>query len=283
MKTAFYIAQSADIDRYCKMAVHFAFPTDFISTTFYSSFLNGVQVVNGLREPGFIPQFQNVPYLRRFRVNGTISIASFVNSFELQIGPCTESNSNSRDYLPEIQLETNIASFHHRHHRHSLSVDTMLLDGHILVCLHVTSGASGPSRASRFESMGHYPILAGYDFSGDPLYVAAICVEYLWYFTCVKDSSSIAIYTDEVGDRHSTHDFFVLALRHNPSDLPSPYPRPRSGSMDPTGPVFWLKLWPEKDPDYYDDVRLSDDQHLVSFLNESCIRNCKEDEILSGL
>lgn len=64
-----------------------------------------------------------------------------------------------------------------------------------------------------------------------------------------------------------TDEFFVLALRHDPPPRPS-YPR---GALDPTGPVFWLRFWPVKDPDYYEDEggRLRDDRHLEAFLDEA--------------
>jgi len=38
--------------------------------------------------------------------------------------------------------------------------------------------------------------------------------------------------------------------------------------MDPTGPLFWLKFWPEKDLDYSKDTRLADDRILESFLDD---------------
>ncbi len=41
----------------------------------------------------------------------------------------------------------------------------------------------------------------------------------------------------------------VIALRHNPSDMLPPYPRIPEGAMDQTGPLFWLKFWPRRDPD----------------------------------
>ncbi len=35
-------------------------------------------------------------------------------------------------------------------------------------------------------------------------------------------------------------EFFVLALRHDPSDSPPPYPRIPVGAIDQTGPSYWL-------------------------------------------
>ncbi len=39
--------------------------------------------------------------------------------------------------------------------------------------------------------------------------------------------------------------------------------------MDPTGPLHWLKFWPQKDPDYcaLSDSAALDDSHLESVLN----------------
>lgn len=126
-------------------------------------------------------------------------------------------------------------------------------------------------RNTCFHSTGHYPILAGCRYFPTLrralLYVAAVRSGDIWYFTHVQEGASSATYTDEVGDVQTTHDFFVLALRHNPSDMTPPYPRTRRGAMDPTGPVFWMKFWPERDPDYFEDSRLTDDRYLESFLD----------------
>lgn len=138
----------------------------------------------------------------------------------------------------------------------------MLLNGHMVTCLSVDG------REAKFDSKGHYPILAGYDKNGTSLFVAAIRLELLWYFTCVKDGASAATFADEIGEIHSTHKSFVLALRYDPTSFMSPYPRAHEGAMHPTGPLFWLKFWPERDPDYFEDDRLADDLILESFLTE---------------
>ncbi len=84
----------------------------------------------------------------------------------------------------------------------------------------------------------------------------------------MKDGASTAVYSDEVGASRIADEFFVLALRHDPSDFPPPYPRARKGGMDPTGPVSWLRFWPEKDPEYFEDSPLVDDRLVESFLDE---------------
>ncbi len=52
--------------------------------------------------------------------------------------------------------------------------------------------------------------------------------------------------------------------------------------MDPTGPVFWLRFWPEKDPEYFEDAHLIDDRLLGSFLDEFIAQRDLERSILSG-
>ncbi|KLO09035.1 hypothetical protein SCHPADRAFT_582783 [Schizopora paradoxa] len=253
----FYVAQSVDIDRYCKREVleHLKKDTEMIQTVnLYSRYMNRVQVLNGLVGFAFIPLFRNVPYLRRFRSNVTYF------------------TSNNLPEIPEISSSSIEGSM-----RSNLTVDTMLLDGHTLVCI----GVDG--REAAFNSTGHYPILGGYDAHGAPLYVAAIHLEYLWYFTSVKEGAKSAKYIDELGKTHVTTKFFVLGLRYDPCDTPPPYPRARRGAMDATGPVSWMRLWPEKDPEYFeDDCLVTEDRRLTTFLDEFSARSVSEHELISG-
>jgi len=165
-----------------------------------------------------------------------------------------------RDNLPEKPIGANL-------HK-DFSVDTMLLhvNGHAVTCLSVDG------LEARFDSTGHFPILAGYDTYGQQLYVAAIRRGLLWHFTRIKEGVSTATYADEIGKTQTTPKFFVLALRYDPCSFMSPYPRAHKGAMDPTGPLFWLKFWPEKEPDYYDDDRLADDRILETLLNRISAR-----------
>ncbi|KLO16301.1 hypothetical protein SCHPADRAFT_901686 [Schizopora paradoxa] len=60
-----------------------------------------------------------------------------------------------------------------------------------------------------------------------------------------------------------TDDFQILVLRHDPVDFPRYRSyvhkhnilRPREGAMDPTGPVYWLRYFPDTDPDIVEDAR----------------------------
>ncbi len=113
------------------------------------------------------------------------------------------------------------------------------------------------------------PNSGGFNERGEALYVAAARVDDIYYFTSVEDGASIVTYTDEVGDRHKMSNFLVLALRRDPSDITPPYPCIPGGAMDPTGPLYWLKFWPEKDPDYIaaSESAREDDNHLQSLLS----------------
>lgn len=152
---------------------------------------------------------------------------------------------------------------------HQMTVDTMLVDKHSLVFLN----AEDLREVDPCDVTGHFPILAGYnERTGRELYVAVVRGPHWdldpWYFTCVEEGAWAAKYFDEVGEEQTERDFFVLALRHDPVDLPPPYPRARKGAMDPTGPVFWLSFWPRKDPEYFEEARLEkDDRALESILD----------------
>jgi len=149
----------------------------------------------------------------------------------------------------------------------NFSVDSMVIDGNAVLWLRFDS-------ISPFDATCHYPILAGYDrdeHSGESaLYVAAVKDEFGYHFTSVQDGARMVRYTDENGDMRGADVFFVLALRHDPGyDLSPPYPRIPRGAIDPTGPLYWLKFWPQKDTDYCaaSDSAKADDGHLELVLN----------------
>ncbi len=99
-----------------------------------------------------------------------------------------------------------------------------------------------------FDVTGHYPVLAGLDPTGEPLYIAIIDRPWHHYqiFACIKDGTSHATFINEDGESETVECFHVLVLRHDPVNLfPTSVPE---GAMDPTGPLFWLESWPNKDP-----------------------------------
>ncbi len=116
-----------------------------------------------------------------------------------------------------------------------------------------------------FDVTGHYPILAGLDSrTGGPLYVAQHN-ELNSMLTCVKNGASHATFINADGRTETVNEFRVPVLRHDPVNLDSiSVPE---GAMDPTGPVFWLKYWPKRDPSLPEDPTFTAlDQHLESVL-----------------
>lgn len=85
--SAFYIAQSIDIDRYSKAAVHEVVrnynPEDATRVlellNDHSRLHSRIKVRNGFYDQAYIPLFEGVPYLRRFKVDGNIYITSYVD------------------------------------------------------------------------------------------------------------------------------------------------------------------------------------------------------------
>jgi len=232
----FLSARYVGIDRYCKRAIILE------RRLLPSSLVNSVRSLVGRTKETSLPLFDNIPYLRRFRLrDGSFFISS--------------------DYLPEPPHR--LMGDSTKNILRDVSVDTMLLGVDMVLWLRIDK--SDPP----FDATGHYPILAGTNQRGGELYVAAAKVDGIYYLTCVEDGAKFVTYTDEIGDEHVTKIFYVLALRHDPSDATPPYPRTPAGAMDPTGPLHWLKFWPEEDPDSValsDSARI-DDNHLESLLN----------------
>ncbi|KLO09051.1 hypothetical protein SCHPADRAFT_1000526 [Schizopora paradoxa] len=248
---AFYLAHSIGVDRYCKKMVHMSWGRSLANhqdsrklftlvNTHFRRIRKEVAVLHGIDDIAYIPYFRNVPYLRRFRFRGTCSVTS--------------------DSLPEFLMNAMVCASGGT--SEDIFVDTMVVDDKGIICLRV-DGAK-----FHFDETGHFPILAGYGAFGEPLYIASVRVGDIWHFTTVTNDAAEATYIDEVGDVHTVQTFFVLALRHDPTDLRPPHPRKRPGAMDPTGPFFWLKFWPKKDPDYFEDERLRDDRLLEPILDE---------------
>ncbi|KLO08222.1 hypothetical protein SCHPADRAFT_944648 [Schizopora paradoxa] len=171
-----------------------------------------------------LPLFDNVPYLRRFRLGDKVHITS--------------------DHLPELPdvLVDNTCE-----DLCGLTIDTMTLSGDLVYWLLHEPGRGNEELQLDLE--GHLPVQAC-----DDSYVAAVKVEHIYYFTCVKNGASSVNYLDELGNGHSANKFFVLVLRHR----------------DPTLAPIWREFWPKRDPLYCakSDAARLDDDHLESCLVE---------------
>lgn len=73
-------------------------------------------------------------------------------------------------------------------------------------------------------------------------------------YVCVANGASKATAFSSKDPRRTfrTEIFDVLVLRHNPCDMRVGNVRTVGGAEDPTGPLGWRKLWPEKDPAVWD-------------------------------
>jgi len=92
------------------------------------------------------------------------------------------------------------------------------------------------------DTTGHFPILAGKTSYGKPLYVSSEDLMFRSHtIACVTEGQSLSNFTNGI---------YILCLRHDPSDTHPPYPDIPDGAMDQTGPLYWLKFWPAKDPNF---------------------------------
>ncbi|KLO08733.1 hypothetical protein SCHPADRAFT_1000735 [Schizopora paradoxa] len=258
----FFLSQSVDLDRYYKreMILQFQDNTRYIKIlNDRERFLNQLRIPNGIRHITVIPQFRNVPYLRRYRIEGKYYI--------------------TQEGFPERLLQTLNPWNRHKVFQ-SVSVDTMFLNASILTYLQIHGGKMP------FDCKGHYPILAGYEEGSDePLYVAFIRQkpDLPWYFTTVKNGASSATYTNELGEEHVATEFFVLVLRHDPTDLPSSILPHSTGVKDPTGPVHWVEFWPKTEHYRFHNATLKDDRLLLAFIEEIRLRRDEENRVISVL
>ncbi|KLO08607.1 hypothetical protein SCHPADRAFT_893760 [Schizopora paradoxa] len=260
----FFLSQSVDIDRYYKreMLLEFRENTPYIETlNDRERFQAQLNIPNGIRHLTIIPQFRNVPYLRRYRIHGKLYIA--------------------QESAPEHLLHI-LSPWNRNTYNTKFAVDTMFLNEHALVYLQIHGGTMS------FNCTGHYPILAGYEEgTGEALYIAFARQNphSPWYFTTVKDGASSATYTDENGEEKTALVFFVLALRHDPADLSPSYLPHRRGAKDPTGTVYWVEFWPRTDHYYFHNITLNDDRLLMVFLEENRRRKeeeCRVFDVLDG-
>ncbi len=181
---SFLFARYVGIDRYCDKGAWNA-----KSEPLSSSLIYNVRSMVGRTKETTLPLFDNVPYLKRFRLrDGSFFITSFVGLeqyecvFTLLIGYVTLHS----DYYPEppnLLIEDSTNNF-----LRDFSVDTMLLGVDAVLWLRIEG------HEFSFDATGHYPILTGFNQHGEPLYVAAAIIDDISYFTCVEDGASSDIH-----------------------------------------------------------------------------------------
>lgn len=127
------------------------------------------------------------------------------------------------------------------------SVDMMLMKKSDILWLGV-DGQTGI-----FDPTGHYPVVAGYDSSGGAFYIGALHITFKAngydVFDYILSKIGARASSITMSDGIPQNSFHVMVLQHNPADSPRPLCRTAVGALDPTGPLYWTKFWPEKDPE----------------------------------
>ncbi|KLO07531.1 hypothetical protein SCHPADRAFT_1001605 [Schizopora paradoxa] len=135
------------------------------------------------------------------------------------------------------------------HATHRVFVDTMLITKSTVMITCVNADET-------FDATGHYPLLAGYNSNDEALFVALKDPLEPRVFTCIKDGASYAEFRKRSGETEIARAFYVLVLRYDPVDFEPEKNSKRGigvapeGAMDPTGPVFWINLWPRSDASF---------------------------------
>lgn len=100
------------------------------------------------------------------------------------------------------------------------------------------------SHGEAFCEDGHFLVTVGTRDTGESLYLAAEEDDNSGYkITCARNGEIIGA----MGTQRSK--FWVFVQTQNPLDIPPPFSHIPKGAMDPSGPLYWLKIWPERDPD----------------------------------
>lgn len=90
---------------------------------------------------------------------------------------------------------------------------------------------------SSLDVTGHFPILAGFDISGNEIYVARID-SVRGRYTYVSHGANNVSFIDHQGKLKITTRFYVMALKHDPCDLDAQViPK---GAKFQTGPFYWI-------------------------------------------
>jgi len=110
-----------------------------------------------------------------------------------------------------------------------------------------------PSHSGPFTAAGHFPVLAGQTSHGQNAYIACLVhnpdgyaysphYKSSFYTATVIEGESFARLWHE-GNPWGYESYYVLALRHDPSDiLPGSFPVAHEGDQDQTGPFYWSKV-----------------------------------------
>ncbi|KLO18451.1 hypothetical protein SCHPADRAFT_886162 [Schizopora paradoxa] len=142
-----------------------------------------------------------------------------------------------------------LSVFVNSHIDRGMTVDVMIIEKDIAMWHSATRFSfEGPTKGTPYDGMGHFSILAYTKDSGDQFYVARC--KHFRSLSCVAEGESSICVEGPEGESVDEVTFSVLVLRHDPSETFPPYPRRPKGAKDATGPLYWLRFWPDKDIDF---------------------------------
>ncbi|KLO08845.1 hypothetical protein SCHPADRAFT_944117 [Schizopora paradoxa] len=221
----FLASHFCSLSRYCKMVSPFDESLNLLSFSHSTRLAERVKRFYVWEEGTSLFLNRSVRCLLRFVVDGVCHLV-IEESFGLHKSEISQGGYKI------------IEKIFQRHFDQNITVDVLLYLYDEL--MHIRIG-----EADTFNSTYHYPLLAGYNEGGQALY----CGRNNDYgdFTCVADGSSDAVFTDEFGKMWTSDEFWVMVLRYDPSDMITHRASSIGGSIDPTGPLHWRKLWPKED------------------------------------
>ncbi|KLO06570.1 hypothetical protein SCHPADRAFT_910260 [Schizopora paradoxa] len=207
-----------------------------------SNVIDNVKAITG---PLTLPLFDNVPYLRRYRIidTGKILITS--------------------DNLPEPS--TSLVKNFAENTLHEFTVDTLPLSSSDSLWLYVDGrNASFDANKPPFKSH-HYMLFLADDpkekgKENKPSYIAAVKVASTYHFTHAASGSSSVKYTNDVGTECESQEFLVLMERR--------YQDVHGDDLALNVVERWFSFWPVKDPLYsaLTESANIDDEHLEALL-----------------
>lgn len=241
---SFLFINFAAIDRYCKLALVRA--TQITSMPLLSALLSS-QAISIMRNPIEIRRSRSrlssvftETSLKRFRHRSSGTIVHL----EICAGGFLDSSVSAHSCIILKDIPRSI-----RNMGSEVVVDDLTINSDTTIWIYVNG------RERPFDATGHYPIFAGFSASGESYYVALAEAKggdsepVSFIAACVANKATAVTWTNHLGETELSQRFYIAVLRRDPVDFP-----PQGNSsvnnrrrIDPTGPLFWNRFWPDGD------------------------------------
>ncbi|KLO18446.1 hypothetical protein SCHPADRAFT_886159 [Schizopora paradoxa] len=226
--SSFLLSRFASLDRYCKIALWATTANHMPMSRLLLSPELAVEL-NSLVDEGEWDPFSTIYYRGRFL-------------FRFQ-------SEGQTHVVDGSAMKGQLSKFIRSQIDRELSVDVMAIERDMAMWHPATRLSFGEgSNATPYDATGHFPILAGLKASGEELYIARS--KFYRSFACVAEGDSTICVEGRLGKDFEEDIFSVLCLRHDPCDSLPPYPHRSKGGKDSTGPLSWIRFWPDKDVDF---------------------------------